>query len=57
MVIYICPMIIHSSNFLIKANSVSKEPFSGNNNRFSINYTVIQVKISDKNTMNFSIYP
>ena len=55
MVIYICPMIIHSSNFLIKTNSVNKETFFENNNPFSINYTAIQVKISDKNTINFSI--
>ena len=45
---YIYPMIIHSSNFLIRKIPVSKQPFSGNNDCFSINPAVMQVKIKQK---------
>ena len=54
-------MIIHSSNFLIRQIPVSKQPFSENNNPFPISSTVMRVKISEKNTINFSslkwLYP
>ena len=40
---------------------VIKQPFPGNSNPFSINPTIMQVKISEKSTINFStlewLYP
>ena len=48
-------MTMHSSNFLIRQIPVSKQDFSGNNDAFSVNPTVMQVKISEKGTISFSI--
>ena len=46
-------MIIHSSNFLIRQIAVSKHPFYGNNDPFSINSAVMQDKIPEKKHYQF----